>query len=149
MHMVFQTAEENPTIAVIGVFVDIDVGTSVLRHRQKPGVMQTIPTNATEPVQSILLDTLLSSVEEIATPGTKVTSKPLVFSELLDTLQLGSFQTYSGSLTTPPCLEGVNWNIATQKLKISAVSLDKVRNVVGFNSRFPQNGLGQPNALSF
>lgn len=145
--MVFQTAAETPTIAVIGVFVDVDVGTSILRRRQL-GQMRTIPLFATESAPSVLLETLLSSVEEIATPGTKVTSKPLVFSELVNTLQLGSFQSYSGSLTTPPCSEGVNWNVATQKLQISVASLDKVRSVVGFNSRFPQNSLGEPNALS-
>lgn len=38
--------------------------------------------------------------------------------------------------------------VATQKLKISTASYEKVRNVVKFNSRFAQNTLGQANILS-
>lgn len=56
---------------------------------------------------------------------------------------------YSGSLTTPPCSEGVSWLVATQKLKVSPASLQRVANVVGFNSRITQNALGQPNVLAF
>lgn len=54
---------------------------------------------------------------------------------------------YMGSLTTPPCSEGVQWLVATQKLQIQTSTFEKVRNIIGFNSRFPQNTLGQPNLL--
>ncbi len=155
--MVFQTADAK--VAVVGVYIDVDTGVApaapAARRRDRvaarslvPPVVMSAGITVGAPTTSVLLETLLSSVEEIATPGTKVTSKPLVFSELVDTLKLGSFQVYTGSLTTPPCTEGVSWNVATQKLKISAATFEKIRNVVKFNSRFPQAPLGQPNVLS-
>lgn len=155
MHMVFQTADAK--IAVVGVYIDVEKAAGAVARRGNrnrvskatPGLvmMPSIPMGGAT-VKSNMLETLLSSVEEIATPGTEVTSKPLVFSELVDTLKLGAFQIYSGSLTTPPCSEGVSWNVATQKLAISVETFEKIRNVVGFNSRFPQNDLGQANILS-
>jgi hypothetical protein len=54
---------------------------------------------------------------------------------------------YMGSLTTPPCSEGVSWFVATEKLRIQPATFIAVRDVIGFNSRFPQNTLGQPNIL--
>lgn len=37
--------------------------------------------------------------------------------------------------------------VATQKLLVSAQSMEAVRNIVGFNSRFPQNAIGENNLL--
>ncbi len=54
---------------------------------------------------------------------------------------------YMGSLTTPPCSEGVQWLVSTQKLQIQTATFERVRSVIGFNSRFPQNLLGEPNLL--
>ena len=158
MHMVFQTADATPKIAVIGVYIDIDTGIAVAATAMQPPsrIARSLPQTAkpfsaigpVAPITSVLLETLLDGGEEIAIPGTKVTSKPLVFSELVDTLKSGAFQAYSGSLTTPPCSESVSWNVATQKLKISAATFEKIRGVIKFNSRFPQAALGQPNILT-
>lgn len=52
---------------------------------------------------------------------------------------------YSGSLTTPPCSEGVNWLVSTQTLRIQPSTFEKVRNIIGFNSRITQNAPGQVN----
>lgn len=57
-------------------------------------------------------------------------------------------RSYAGSLTTPPCSEGVTWFVSTQKLQVTAASFGRVRDVIGFNARFPQNQLGQPNLLT-
>lgn len=157
MHMVFQSAEKE--VSVIGVYIDIDTGANSAalqaRHNALANkrfaagmkVMPFTPLNASASA-STMLETLFSSIEEIKAPGTVTKSKPLVMSELVDTIKTGNFQAYSGSLTTPPCTEGVSWMVATQKLKISTASYEKVRNVVKFNSRFTQNTLGQANMLS-
>ncbi|KAI1392507.1 carbonic anhydrase [Hypoxylon trugodes] len=135
MHMVFTSEEEE--IAVIGVYVDlVDVPTTVQLH--------IIPRNS----PSNLLETIFSSIGEIASPGAKTTTKPLIMSELVQFLNTGSFQRYTGSLTTPPCSEGVAWSVATEKLLLSKTTYQTVRDVVGFNARYPQNSLGEQNLLA-
>lgn len=59
-----------------------------------------------------------------------------------------TFFTYSGSLTTPPCTEGVNWFIATEPLSMPVDAYNALKKVVGFNARFPQNRLGEENLIS-
>lgn len=41
----------------------------------------------------------------------------------------------------------MRWLVATQKLKIAPATFDKVRSVIGFNARYPQNAPGQSNLL--
>ncbi|OTA62599.1 carbonic anhydrase [Hypoxylon sp. EC38] len=135
MHMVFTSEAEE--IAVIGVYVDLVDSPTVLQ-------LHILPRRA----PSTLLETIFSSIGEIASPGTKTTTKPLVMSELVTLLKSGSFQRYTGSLTTPPCSEGVAWSVATEKLLLSKATYQAVRDVVGFNSRYPQNRLGEGNLLT-
>ena len=42
---------------------------------------------------------------------------------------------YSGSLTTPPCSEGVQWLVLTEPIKISEKSLKKFSAIIGPNAR--------------
>ncbi|OBT72848.1 hypothetical protein VF21_08073 [Pseudogymnoascus sp. 05NY08] len=97
---------------------------------------------------SALLETVFSQVAEVASPGSVTKTQPLVMSELVNTLLAGSFQSYSGSLTTPPCSEGVMWLVSTQKLKIQTATFEKVRSVIGFNARHSQNTPGFNNLLA-
>jgi carbonic anhydrase len=46
--------------------------------------------------------------------------------------------TYSGSLTTPPCTEGVTWYVNKNPQEVSAQQFSKLREAIGFNSRFTQ-----------
>ncbi|KAI1463606.1 carbonic anhydrase [Daldinia caldariorum] len=135
MHMVFTT--EAKEIAVIGVYVDLIDSPTVLQLHLHP---RSAP--------STLLETVFSSIGDIATPGTSTKTKPLVMSELVTQLKTGSFKRYSGSLTTPPCSEGVAWSVATEKLRLSKTTFQAVRDVVGYNSRYPQNNLGEENLLA-
>ncbi|CAJ2504384.1 Uu.00g117780.m01.CDS01 [Anthostomella pinea] len=133
MHMVFTTEEAQ--VAVIGVYVDIIDTSSIMRlaRRARPSKM---------------LETIFASVEDIAKADSETELPKLNMSELSKLLLAGKFQSYPGSLTTPPCSEGVSWLVSTQKLMLSQKTFVKVRDVIGFNSRYPQNTPGEANLLS-
>ena len=44
---------------------------------------------------------------------------------------------YDGSFTTPPCTEGVQWVVATERLKVSKETIEKLKDLIGleFNDR--------------
>ncbi|RYO83738.1 hypothetical protein DL766_003665 [Monosporascus sp. MC13-8B] len=151
MHMVFQS--EANEVAVIGIYIDIedpsaaacDGGSGSNTLGEGYNAVLAAHNKLHRRAPSSLLETVFASVEQIAEPGSHTTTAPLAMSEVVDTLTAGNFQAYSGSLTTPPCSEGVSWFVSTQKLTISASTFIKARNVLGFNSRYPQNNPGQPN----
>ncbi|WP_169053609.1 carbonic anhydrase [Alteraurantiacibacter aquimixticola] len=42
---------------------------------------------------------------------------------------------YMGSLTTPPCSEGVNWHVVAQPVEVSQTQLDAMEAIMGMNAR--------------
>lgn len=84
-HFVFKSDDGN--LAVIGLFVDRD-GTTTNTELQK--VFNTTLPEANEEGASVIIN-----VESILPPASTTVYK------------------YSGSLTTPPCTEGVAWNVYT------------------------------------
>jgi carbonic anhydrase len=49
------------------------------------------------------------------------------------------FYTYAGSLTTPPCSEGVNWYVLAQPVTVSAEQIAQLEKLYEKNNRLPQN----------
>jgi carbonic anhydrase len=45
---------------------------------------------------------------------------------------------YMGSLTTPPCTEGIHWNLLTQPVDISAEQIEAFKALFAMNARPPQ-----------
>ncbi|KAI0428212.1 alpha carbonic anhydrase [Xylaria sp. FL1042] len=135
MHMVFSHETQ---LAVIGIYIDL---------------VDSVPLNSTQVIlprstSSTMLETIFSSIDGIATPGSVTTTPAFSMTELNNMLATTEFQRYSGSLTTPPCSEGVEWSVPTKKLMLSRQTFAKVRDVVGFNSRFPQNAPGMANLIA-
>lgn len=91
---------------------------------------------------------LSSSLEAIATPGTKTSiEEGLDFSNVLSKIETSDILQYSGSLTTPPCAEGVTFLVVKDPLEIGVADYNAIKKVVKFNSRFIQNSLGGQNML--
>ncbi len=48
-----------------------------------------------------------------------------------------SYYHYFGSLTTPPCTEGVNWSVLKTPIEVSEEQIEKFKSVMGFNNNRP------------
>jgi len=92
---------------------------------------------------------LSSSLDAIATPGTKTTIEDgLDFSGVLSKIESSDILQYIGSLTTPPCAEGVTFLVVKDPLDVGVADFNAIKSIVKFNSRFIQNTLGQDNMLT-
>ncbi|KAF4996379.1 hypothetical protein FGRMN_4539 [Fusarium graminum] len=147
MHMVH--ASKDNKLAVIGIFIDVDDGAAAVTHKSKAAARKAQKDCPTAPVKkSTVAATVLNSVDKIATLGQTTHTKPLKMTGLVSLLESGSFKSYSGSLTTPPCSENVKWLVSTETLTIPTSTYLKARSVIGYNARFPQNVPGEENVLS-
>ncbi|MGA9657607.1 MAG: carbonic anhydrase family protein [Asticcacaulis sp.] len=70
----------------------------------------------TDPGQPVPLADLLINAQDLL-PGTE------------------DFYVYSGSLTTPPCTEGVTWMVYSSPMSISAEQADAFQRLIGMNAR--------------
>ena len=67
------------------------------------------------------------------------TTEAVTLTEPIDLMSLlpkdtDSFQ-YNGSLTTPPCSEGVKWAVLEEPIEMSKEQIDKFRNIFSKNNR--------------
>ncbi|MGC4066777.1 MAG: carbonic anhydrase family protein [Polyangiaceae bacterium] len=58
-----------------------------------------------------------------------------------------SYYTYSGSLTTPPCSEGVHWFVLKQPVEVSEAQLQKFKDVIHGGNARPVMPLGARKVL--
>ncbi|KAH8799839.1 alpha carbonic anhydrase [Xylogone sp. PMI_703] len=95
-----------------------------------------------------LFGTVLSNAGDIPSPGNVTITPGLSFATLITHLESNSVFRYVGSLTTPPCTEGVDWIISSKALVIDAATYELAKGVIGFNARYPQGEIGSPNLLN-
>jgi carbonic anhydrase len=105
MHLVH--SDEEGRLAVVGVFI-------------KEGVEN--------PYLKDLWDVLPTHVEEHSRP-----TKPCDMSHLLP--EEKAIYHYTGSLTTPPCTEGVEWYIMKEPISLSTSQIDRFRKLYHANNR--------------
>jgi carbonic anhydrase len=96
-----------------------------------------------------LIAGLTPSLPSIETPGSKVTIPAGVdFSSAMARMQSSDILQYSGSLTTPPCAEGVTFLVVKEPLALGVEDYNAIKKTVKFNARFIQNSLGGENMLA-
>ncbi|CAB4058627.1 CA [Lepeophtheirus salmonis] len=76
-----------------------------------------------------ILDPLINKLRYIQQEGTKTCVKSLVLKNLLP-LDLNTFYSYEGSLTTPKCNEIVTWTVFKKRHSISSGQLDEFRKLI-------------------
>ena len=75
--------------AVIGIFFDVEEGGS--------------DTNS-------FLESVFEAIESRGESGATAVD----VRQFLNTIDMGDYWNYPGSFTTPPCTEGINWNVVKQ-----------------------------------
>ncbi|RIA97225.1 alpha carbonic anhydrase [Glomus cerebriforme] len=110
-HLVFKSEDEK--ISVVAVFYDVGDEESAFMTP----IIENLPMNVGDKneIEEIGLSNLLCDIKNIT-----------------------QAYTYSGSLTTPPCTEGVTWYVNKDSLTVSVDQLLGLRKVINFNSRFTQ-----------
>ncbi|KAF3912447.1 Nectarin-2 [Dactylellina cionopaga] len=127
VHFVHAGVEDPTKLAVVGLFID------------------TSENNVSDPLMSRLA-TLLQSIEN---PGDTVVATHVPLSGVRTGITNAKKFTYPGSLTTPPCSEGVTWYVSNTVLDISVSDYKAFKRVLGYNSRNLQADTGKQNVVEF
>ena len=99
------------------------------------------------PPQDSLIATVAASLSKIVTPGTSTNiTSGLSFAAIAQHVQASQVLSYAGSLTTPPCKEGVRWLVVRDPLPMSLDAFLAFKKTVGWNSRGTQYGAPAPGA---
>lgn len=89
----------------------------------RPGGLAVLAAFLQEsPEENSAYEQLLSHLEEISEEGSKIEIPGLDVSALLPS-DLSRYYRYEGSLTTPPCSQGVIWTVFNETVKLSAKQL--------------------------
>ncbi|KAF2709747.1 carbonic anhydrase [Pleomassaria siparia CBS 279.74] len=124
VHMVHEGVSDTSSLAVISILFQLSTGAS-----------------------NPLLSGLQPHLKAIAEPGTKTEIESLDFASVIEHVQTTGLFQYNGSLTTPPCAEGITFLIAKQPLDIDVATYNEIKSIVKFNSRYSQNKLGEANLI--
>ena len=118
LHLVHASADGQ--LLVVGVLIDADPNEEE-EERERRAAGQGAGNSTSDFLRALAWSNLPSSSLSSGRPS----SKPLLhlLSSTLSSSHSPTFYAYSGSLTTPPCSEGVQWFVATEPLHISTSEL--------------------------
>ena len=80
--------------------------------------------------------------------ATRVLSKELDLGDMLPSEEIENFWHYDGSLTTPPCSEGVKWYVAQKHIHASEEQIEKMAALVHHHNYRPNQALNGRKVLS-
>ena len=95
------------------------------------------------------IDSIVAGLPNVTVPGTNITIGEIDLTPVITALTNSSLNNfvYAGSLTTPPCSEGVTFLIPNLPIPITVGQYNALKSVIKFNSRYTQNALGDGNLL--
>lgn len=94
-----------------------------------------------------LLTSVIENIDAVKEPGSVTKTGALNFEELIDAIQTKPLFQYTGSLTTPPCAEGLTFLVMEEPLPLNVKTYNSLKATIKFNSRYTQNNLGDTNLL--
>jgi hypothetical protein len=101
-------------------------------------------TNTSDPI----IAGITPHISAITTPGAETEIEGGIdFSGVVAKVASSNILQYTGSLTTPPCSEGVTFLIVESPLQINVADYNAIKKQVKFNSRLTQNVLDSTNIL--
>lgn len=95
-----------------------------------------------------VVDNIFHNLGGASEPGNYTKTEELEFDYFIDHLMHNPIYYYTGSLTTPPCTEGIKWLVSQIPLPLNVCTYNAVKRVLKYNARYTQNALGEENLLS-
>ncbi|KAH8589678.1 alpha carbonic anhydrase [Bisporella sp. PMI_857] len=117
-------------------------------HKTKEGKLAVVGFlieigRATSPA----LRTILRAADKIKTNGKTTDINGVDFHSITDHLSKNEVYRYQGSLTTPPCTEGIEWIVSKKPLIIDWMMYNSLKHIMKFNARFIQSRPGEENTI--
>lgn len=103
-----------------------------LVHKSKDGALAVVGVLVEEGKENRAYKTVWGNLPEHESPVKTVNVK-VDANDLLPGKK--TYYTYSGSLTTPPCSEGVTWLVLTDSVELSADQIEDIHEIMHSNNR--------------
>ncbi len=104
-----------------------------LVHQNKDGKLAVVGILIEEGNENAVLEDILVNARSLTAQKTFSEKKSLNVASLLP--EDHSYYHYSGSLTTPPCTEGVSWNVMSTPIQASKQQIENFMEIHEYNSR--------------
>ncbi|WP_428908173.1 carbonic anhydrase [Niallia sp. Krafla_26] len=104
-----------------------------LVHQDKSGKLAVVGVFINEGAAINTLNSIWGILPEEKTKEAKVVNHPIHLNHLLP--EDPSFFYYEGSLTTPPCTEGVQWVVFKKPIEMSKSQIQSFQEIFPYNSR--------------